>query len=297
MSAHAGDHGVAAMILAAGLGTRLRPLTDELPKPLVPVGDAPMLAHIARWLRAAGSQRLVANAHHHAAALAQVATDLGVHVSVEARILGTAGGVAAARSWLGGGEVVVWNGDILAPVDVRALLAARRTTGSLAAWAVAPRARGEGTVGIDERGFVVRVRGFRSGVEVRGGDFLGISALAAAVVSGLPDEGCLVGDVLGPAIGRGERVIAVDHEGPWDDVGTPAAYLSANLRWLREAGRVSFGAPADLGEVELDRVVLGAGARVTGHGALRRVVVWPGAEAVAPLEDAIVTPSRVVRAG
>jgi mannose-1-phosphate guanylyltransferase len=289
---------VAGMILAAGLGTRLRPLTDELPKPLVPVGDASMLAHVARWLRAGGCDRLVANAHHHAAALARAAAELDVVVSEEATILGTGGGVAAARRWLGEGEVVVWNGDILAPVDVRGLVAARRSVDALAAWAVAPRERGAGTVGVDADGRVVRVRDVRAGLEVRGGDFLGISALSSGLVRALPTEGCLVGDVLGPAIARGERVVAFDHGGPWDDVGTPRAYLAANLRWLAERGLPWFVGPsADRGDAELDRVVLGAGARVAGTGVVSRVVAWPGATVEAPLSDAIVTPAGVVRAG
>ena len=76
-----------AMVLAAGLGTRLRPLTDLLPKPLVPIGDRPMLAHVVRRLRDAGCERIVVNAHHHADAIAEFAATENIEVSREERRL------------------------------------------------------------------------------------------------------------------------------------------------------------------------------------------------------------------
>ncbi|HVY45060.1 MAG TPA: sugar phosphate nucleotidyltransferase, partial [Minicystis sp.] len=150
------------MILAAGLGTRLRPLTDELPKPLVPLGDRPMIAHAAARLAAAGVAPLAFNVHHLADAFASAALDgLGLVALREPRILGTAGGVANARRVLGPGEVVVWNGDLAADLDVGALLGAHVARGLAATLAVAPRPRGEGTVGLDAGGRVVRLRGER----------------------------------------------------------------------------------------------------------------------------------------
>src|SRR4249920_3166042 len=96
-----------AMILAAGLGTRLRPLTDILPKPLVPVGDRPMLAHVVERVRAAGCGPIVVNAHHHADAVARACSDLGATISREDEdLLGTAGGLARARALLGTGDVL-----------------------------------------------------------------------------------------------------------------------------------------------------------------------------------------------
>src|SRR2546426_402753 len=105
------------MILAAGLGTRLRPLTDELPKPLVPVGDRPAVAHIADSLTRAGIRDAVINTHHLAEAFSPdrlAALPLRLRVIHEPTILGTGGGVANAAPWLGAGDVILWNGDILA---------------------------------------------------------------------------------------------------------------------------------------------------------------------------------------
>lgn len=288
-----------AMVLAAGLGTRLRPLSDELPKPLVPVGDRPALAHVVGRLAAWGASPVVLNTHHRAEDFAGVRFDVPVRVSHEPRILGTAGGVQAARGLLGEGDVVVWNGDILAEVDLVALSRALRDARALAAWTVAPRPRGEGTVGLDTAGRVVRVRDVRAGVEVQGGDFLGVSVLSRELRDALPGEGCLVGDVLAPRIAAGGTVVAVLHPGAWDDIGTPPAYLRANLRWLRATTAASFVAPgAQVAPgVALHEAIVGAGARVEGEGGLTRVVVWPGAVVTAPLADAVVTTAgRIVTA-
>jgi NDP-sugar pyrophosphorylase family protein len=135
------------------------------------------------------------------------------------------------------------------------------------------------------------VRAFRRGEEVRGGDYVGVAALSAAFVASLPLRGCLVGDALIPLLERGRSVATSDLAGPWHDIGTPREYLAANLRWLADEARSSFvDAGAEVAEgISLERSIIGRGARVTGRGILRDVVVWPGARARAPLERAIVT--------
>jgi mannose-1-phosphate guanylyltransferase len=290
----------AAMVLAAGYGTRLRPLTEELPKPLVPIGDRPLLQHLAERLRAAGIRRLVINSHHHADAFGRAAlAALGLPVELlhEPEILGTAGGVHNARDALGPGDVVVWNGDILAQIDLGALLAAHAAGQAVATLAVCPAPRAPGTIGLDAGGGVVRLRAERYGPEAHGEDFVGIQVLSSALRGSLPSQGCLVGDLYQPALRNGLPVRAASVVSSWRDVGTPAAYLAANVDWLAEQGKTSFvgvGATVESG-VRLDHSVVGAGATVVGLGALRRVVVWPGARAEAPLEDAIVTTAgRVV---
>jgi mannose-1-phosphate guanylyltransferase len=290
-----------AMILGAGLGTRLRPLTDELPKPLVPVGDGPALAQVAARLAAAGIREAVLNAYHLAAAFtpARLAPlPLRVEVLREAEVLGTAGAVANAAPLLVGGDVVVWNGDIVAEVDVAALFEAHAGLGAEATLCVAPRGAGEGTVGIGDDGRVVRLRGERTGSEAHGGDFLGVQVLGAALRRSLPRIGCLVGDAYMPALRRGARIATFAVTGAWDDIGTVAAYLAANTRWLARTGVeawVGQGAEVASG-VTLAGSVVGAGAVVSGAGAIRGSVIWPGARAQAPLDEAVVTTGgRLVR--
>jgi mannose-1-phosphate guanylyltransferase len=290
-----------ALILAAGLGTRLRPLTDELPKPLVWVGDRPILAHIAERLAAGGIRAAALNAHHRAgdfAGGALAALPIPVEVLREPEILGTAGGLANAAAALGDGEVVVWNGDILIDLDVRALLAAHRAGGAAATLAVAPRAAGEGTVGLDGACRVTRLRGERFGEEVAGGDFVGVQVVGEAIRRRLPARGCLVGDGYLPWLRGGGAIATFPAPEAWDDVGTVGAYLRANRGWLERSGRSTYVGPGAIvaGGVEVLGSVIGAGGCVGGAGALRGCVIWPGGRVEAPLEDAVVTAGgRVAR--
>jgi NDP-sugar pyrophosphorylase family protein len=121
--------------------------------------------------------------------------------------------------------------------------------------------------------------------------------LGAALRRKLPEVGCLVGDGYLPALREGAFIAAAPFDGDWGDIGSVAAYLDENVRWLRS----QTGRPAHCGEgarveasIELSDSVVGAFATVTGRGALRRVVVWPLARAVAPLEDAVVTTGGLV---
>jgi mannose-1-phosphate guanylyltransferase len=292
-----GDIG-AAMVLCAGLGTRLRPLTDWLAKPLVPVGDRPVASHVAARIREAlPSTRLVANVHHGAEAVSAWAVAEGVLVSHEGVLLGTAGGVAHAGRLLGEGDVLVWNGDILCALDVKALafthVAEAEVHAAVATLAVASRAQGEGTVGLAPDGRVVRLRGERFGEEARGADFLGIHVLGRALRAALPSEGCLVGDVYLPALRRGAFVATHDAAAPFVDIGTLAGYLAANRAWLDERGLSSWASPEAVVTAEITGSVIGAGARV--EATCLRSVVWPGAVVSEPVADAVITPRGAVR--
>jgi mannose-1-phosphate guanylyltransferase len=288
-----------AMVLAAGLGTRLRPLTDLLAKPLMPVGDRPALAHVLDRLDAASVARIVVNAHHRADDVRAFVRSYGrsIAVSEENELLGTAGGIARAEALLGGGEVLVWNADVIADVDLRALSASHARGDAGATLVVERSARGQGPVGIDEQGRVVRLRGDRFGDEVFGGEFLGISLVTAALRARLPERGCLVGDVLIPALRSGAILRAFWHDGLWHDIGTVGSYLAANLAWL-DARRLDHWAGEGThvaADVRLERAILGRAAVALGSGSLSRCVVWPGARAAAPLADAVVTPTGVVQ--
>ncbi len=296
------------MVLAAGLGSRLRPLTDVLPKPLVPVGDRPALAHVLERLSAAGLDRVVVNAHHGLEPLQRFLAGHAGHarvaMSVEPELLGTAGGVARAGALLGPGDVLVWNADIVAAVDPAAVIAAhadaradpRRRAATLV---VQPRERGAGSVGLDGGGRVVRLRKERVAEEERGGEFLGIHVLGDALRKGLPGRGCLVGDVYIPALRRGATLQAFEWSAPFFDIGSVKSYLEANLEWLASRRLPSWAGPGavlDQG-ITLEAAILGEGATARGVGLLERCVVWPGASVEAPLADAVVAPGHIVRAG
>lgn len=299
---------VSALVLSAGLGTRLRPLTLELPKALVPVGDRPALAHIVDRLARFGFAARVVNAHHHADALeafARAGESAPFVVSREQELLGTAGGLAFARSQLraGGphasgsdGDVVVWNGDLFAdlPGDLFAALPA----GAGAALVVeAGGAPGAGNVGLAADGRIVRLRSTSvpgGPAETASASFLGAHRIGASLVDQAPAHGCLIADLYIPALLRDETLVARPTSVRWIDVGSPAAYRAANLTWLGSSDAfVGAGATIDPA-VTVRASVIGRGARVVGEGLLERVVVWPGAVAHAPLSDAVVTLTQVV---
>ncbi|MEZ4374638.1 MAG: sugar phosphate nucleotidyltransferase [Polyangiaceae bacterium] len=272
------------MVLCAGFGTRLRPLTNELPKPLVPVGDRSLLGRIAAYLGGFGVSELVINTHHLMGEFQNISEVLGVNIEVvpEPEIRGTAGGVAGARQQLQA-PALIWNGDIWCEPPVTELLASQAPLTLL----VAPRAKGQGSVGLGERSDVVRLRGECFGEEVRGADYVGIATLSAQILERLPEQGCLIGDVALPWLREGRSIETLELGGTWSDLGNLERYLAANLEWLGERDHW-LGTGAQVApEVRLAKSIVGAGARVLGEGVLEGCVVWPGAVATAPASQTV----------
>jgi mannose-1-phosphate guanylyltransferase len=285
------------MVLCAGFGTRLRPLTDERPKPLVPLGDRTLLEHVLHTFAAQGLLPAVVNSHHLAAVFRTLVADFRgiLEVVEEPDIRGTAGGVAGARHALTRGPVLVTNADVLASVDGRRLL--EQTPPDGLCLAVAPRPVGQGTVGVGEGGRVVRLRGERFGEELEGGDYACTLGIGADALAALPGSGCLIGDVALPLARRGGPLVTLRVESELLEPGdSPVAYHAANLAWLARRGNGPYlAADARMASgVELVDSIVGQAASVEGQGQLERVVVWPGARVRAPLADAIVTTRGVI---
>lgn len=284
----------AAMILCAGLGTRLRPLTEWTAKPMVPIGDAPAVAHVASRLRGAGYDRIVINVHHRPDELRAWARGVGAAVSEEPELLGTAGGVARAAALLGEGDVLVWNGDISSELDPSSLAAAHARSDAAATLAVVARPLGEGNVGLGERGRIVRLRRERFGEETASADFIGVHVLGAGLRRGLPARGCLVGDVYIPALREGACLAAHVVTSPFTDVGSLPEYVAANRAWLAARGLAAWAAPDAIVRARIDGSIVGAGAHVEAD--VLRSIVWPGTRVTEPATDAILTPHGRVRA-
>lgn len=269
------------------------PLTAHLPKPLVPVGDAPVLEHVLRGLAGVARGKVVVNAYHLAGALESACDPARVHVVTEASLLGTAGGVRNAAPWLGDAEVLLWNGDILAPtLPVTALVSAHREGGALATLAVRPRSAGEGNVGVDAGGRVVRLRTQRCGAEARGGEFLGIHVLGAPLRAHLPEAGCLVGDLYLPQLARGAHLRAFFTDAPFSDIGSLESYRAANRAWLVARGVASYVHPTAIASGSTEGSVVGAGAVVRAD--VVDCVVWPGAEVLEPRTGRILGPKFAI---
>jgi MurNAc alpha-1-phosphate uridylyltransferase len=222
---------VAGVVLAAGLGERLRPLTVLRPKALCPVANVPLVdLAMARLTPTVGA--VAVNVHHHRAALEDHLAGLA-HCSVEDELLGTAGALGKLRGWLEGRAAIVVNADTWCPGGVEPLL--------------------EGWDG-------ERIR-----VLVAGGDQLeATSVVAGAVLPWAelarlePVPSWLYRDSWLPALEAG-RLEVVRYEEPVIDCGTPAGYLRANLTANGGASVVAEGAVV---EGELVRSVVWSGARV-----------------------------------
>ncbi len=285
------------MVLAAGFGKRLGAVTAEIPKPLLWLGDGPVIAHVLGRVREVGPSVTVVNTHHlrHVFRVSPYAEHLrDVIVTGEERILGTAGGIQNARIHLVG-DVLVHTGDVVTNMNLAPLVRAHQTSGAYATLAIAPRSMGEGTVGMDANGQVARLRSSRAPgvVEQSGGLGLGIFVLSQDAVRDLPHEGCLVADALAPALDRGRNLRSFAFNGSWSDIGTPKDYMQAIRTWLGECGLtrwIADAAEVSVG-VDLSGSIVAPGARVTGYGVVRESVVLPGAIARAPLERSIVLPS------
>jgi mannose-1-phosphate guanylyltransferase/mannose-1-phosphate guanylyltransferase/phosphomannomutase len=147
------------MVLAAGLGTRLRPLTYEITKPMVPVLDRPVMEHIVDLLDRHGIEEVIANLHYFPETIREH-FGARLHYNLEPELLGTAGGVRACAEFFGEEPFLVISGDALTDIDLTALEARHRQTGGIATLAVkkVPDTREFGVVLHDRDG---RITGFQ----------------------------------------------------------------------------------------------------------------------------------------
>lgn len=230
------------MVLCAGLGTRLRPLTDGVPKPAVPVCGLPLVRFSLALLRGAGVRRVVVNVHHlpdaMAAAAEGAARALGLDLAVsrEPTIAGTGGALREARARLAGaGAIFLLNGDVLFDVDLAAALAEHRRSGALATMVLLPMPAEVryAAVEVDGGGAVRRIAGaFGPGGEgLTPWHFSGVHVLSPAILDRVPAEPFErdVNRHLYPPLMASGAVRGLVVSGSWSDLGAPASYLDANL--------------------------------------------------------------------
>jgi mannose-1-phosphate guanylyltransferase len=286
-----------AMIVAAGRGTRLRPLTDLLPKPALPVRGVPLVAYQLGLLRDHGVREVAINVHHLPEALEAAAErwcppGLGLHFSHEPELLGTGGGIARMADFLRASDPsLVIGGDMVLDFDLGALVDWHRAGDHAASLLLRedPRAARFGTIGVDGVGRVRRVASrFDLGGECRAGVYAWANVLSPKIFDSLPERSAFshLDDWWVQELARGAEdirgLVADARACLWEPVGTPAEYLAANLGLrdlsfldLEEASgragarvlRDAAGAPS---------VVIGAGARLAEGVELTRAVVWDG---------------------
>ncbi|MEZ4386812.1 MAG: phosphotransferase [Candidatus Krumholzibacteriia bacterium] len=275
---------VRGFVLAAGLGTRLRPVTDYLPKPLLPVAGRTLLDRAADALVAAGCDRIVVNAHHRADRISAHLADRPdrdrFELSLEPVLLGTAGAFDGARAFLAAGQAfLVHNGDVLCDLALAGLLDLHVRSGALATLALVDHPA-VNTVRLGADGTVRDVAGVAAAAPAAGDRLLTFTGLAcydrgflAAVPGGCSDLVSVLGRVLAGAPGRVRGLV---HTGGWDDLGTLPRYLDVHRRLLG-AGFVSLGEGARVPDSSsLDECVVLPGVRVPAGLSAHRTVFGPG---------------------
>lgn len=228
------------LVLAAGLGTRLDPLTRLLAKPAVPLGDSTLIEHVLGWLQRHEVHDVVLNLHHRPATITRIVGD-GAHLGLSAKysweqpILGSAGGPRRALALLAADTFAIVNGDTLCDVDLSAMLADHRQTGAGVTMAVVPNAAPDRYNGVlaDAAGVVT---GFVPKGEAGGSwHFVGVQIVSASVFEPLPD-GVPMETVAGVyrdlVASTPGRIRVWRTASRFLDVGTPADYLEAGLASL-----------------------------------------------------------------
>ncbi len=226
-----------AMILAAGLGTRLRPLTETLPKPLLPIAGRPLIVWNLLLLRRHGITDVIINLHHLGHLIEQALGDgsrwrMTIAYSKEPVLLGTGGGLKQAEPFFGGEPFVVLNGDTLVDLDLGELAAVHRQSRALATMALRedPEPERWGAVELDAARHVLRING-RGRETGKPGDkrmFAGVHLVHPRLLADVPvGRDSSVIDAYVRAIQAGETIASCELSGYWSDIGTPERYAQA----------------------------------------------------------------------
>jgi NDP-sugar pyrophosphorylase family protein len=294
-----------ALILAAGFGTRLGTLSDERPKPLLPVCNVPLIRYAVALLRGHGIDEIAVNLHHRGELIRAELGD-SVRYSEEPEILGTGGGIVRLADWLtrgGRDSFVVVNGKLVSDIDIGATLRHHDATGAVATMVLreVPDARKWGAIETDAAGRVTSIIG-EGTPGAHACMFTGVHVLSPRLIARLPatGESDSIRQAYLPALRDGERIEGLRYGGYWHEHSTPQRYLQGNWNLLSGSvhltyppagmGRMGSDAVVEAGAVVGPQVVVGARSRVRAGAHLERVVVWPDSVVDGELRDAIVTP-------
>jgi NDP-sugar pyrophosphorylase family protein len=299
------------MILSAGYGTRLWPLTEDRTKPAIPILGKPLVGYVAEYLARYGCDEIAVNLHHRPQSVRQALGDgsrFGVKLNYveEPEILGTSGAIDNARALLDGDTFVVVNGKIITDIDLNAALETHHASNAIATLVLLPNAaREKFSVVNTAGGFLQGFGGMPGHAEPAGGAaplmFTGIQILEPRIFEYIP-HGVFshsTTDVYPQAIASGERVAVHVASGRWLELSTIQRYLAISLLLLSESGQTltagagcRISATADVAQSVLwDNVVVEDGARV------RRAVLADGVEIKAgeAVENAAVVRADLIR--
>jgi len=297
-----------AMILAAGFGTRLKPLTLGLPKPMFPVLNRPLLEHTLNFLSSNGIQDIIVNVHHLPEKIVEHfgdGSDFGVRLqfSREEEILGTAGGLKKAQSFLEEETFLVMNSDVLADIDLDKVLSFHKEKNSCLTLVVRKDVEPEKYKSIELAGDRRITRFVKASIKnppatTQRVMFTGIQIMEPEIFSRIPENKFYgtAEDVFPPMIDEGLPIYGYLHDKYWIDMGTRETYIQAQADALE--GRLSLKTsptknpegplvvpPVHIGkdcEISNDAqvgpyAVLGDGCRLRSGAVVENSILWEGA--------------------
>jgi mannose-1-phosphate guanylyltransferase len=297
------------MLLAAGLGTRLRPLTYEVPKPMVPVLGRPVMDHIVRLLAKHGFQDIVCNLHYFPDQIRDRFGDgsrrgVNLSYSYEEELLGTAGGVRNVRDHFGGETFLIISGDALTDIDLTALWQAHKEKGGVATLSL-KRVDDPSQIGVVILGDDGRIQGFQEKPDPAEAlsdlGNCGIYVMEPEIFDYFPDRPFVdwAQDVFPALLAQDVPFYGHEISEYWNDIGNIKEFRQGNFDAMSGEVKVDFdpgrlnpdgleieeepvyvGEDCEIGaDVRLiGPLVLGDGCRVGERAAIRDSVLWPGTE-------------------
>jgi NDP-sugar pyrophosphorylase family protein len=295
-----------AIVLSAGYGTRLWPLTEDRTKPAIPILGKPLVGYVAEYLASYGIDEIVVNLHHRPESVRRALGDgsafgVKLHYVEEPVILGTSGALDNTREFFERETFVVVNGKIITDIDLRAALETHRSSNALATLVLLPNTRRERFSVVEtEGGRVKKFAGMPVANDTSPLMFTGIHIMEPRILDYVP-RGVFSDSVIHvypQALANGEIVAAHVASGKWRELSTLKRYLDISIELLRESGqslvageRTSIASSATVNDSVLwDDVKVGAGARVS-RAVLADDVTIPDGEVI---ENAVVVPRQLV---
>lgn len=290
-----------AMILAAGLGTRLRPLTERKPKTLVPVANRPLIDRTINYLKKFGVTEVVINAHHHCRQIVrhldgEKSHGIKITVLVEPEILGTGGGIKNAEAFWDDDPFIVINGDILTDIDLSEAYSAHRRQGGLATLVLHDH-KTYSQVKIDSRQKITDIASSSHPGRLA---FTGLHIVSRELLAYLPAN--TFADIIAcyrQRIRQSRSINAYVAGGHyWLDIGTVANYFQANRDFLGDSAfLVGPDCSIDSSVSFKDWAIIGPQAVLEPGVEIKRSVLWQNVRVKEKtrVADSIITDGTTVR--
>ncbi len=291
-----------AMIFAAGLGTRLRPLTDERPKALVPVGNKPVILWNIEYLKTYGVTRIIVNAHHHSGQVLNFldgGRPFGIPIEVreESRILGTGGGIKNTEDFWDDAPFVVINSDVITNIPLDRAYEYHLKSDALATLVLHDH-RPYNKIQVDPQGCIAEIpRAYGA----RGLAFTGIHIINPELLRHIPENDFSdIIDCYRQLIASGLPVKAFVAQGHfWHDIGDLPSYLRANRKLASNTFAMAPKTRRHPSARLEDWAVIGARCSLEENTIVKRCVLWEGVtiKAGQTVVDSVLTPHRTVSLG